>query len=478
MIMKKRFLSLLCGGILMSASALAQDYTLAPELAQQVNQIAETIKSNPEEADDSFSALLKGKNKKNETLVVAIGEAYLANNDLKTAKSYAERGMELDSRSALVCTFAGDVALAEKNIGEACGYYEQAIMIDPDYRKAYYKYAQAYAEVYPQLAVDMLLKLKERHPDEINADRELAKTYYTMGKYSQAKSALDEFMQKGEPQLDDYSRYAMLLYLNKDYAQSLEMCGKGIALDPENTLLKRLNMYNLYELKNYAEGLKAADALFAEKGDTEFVYLDHLYRGRIYKANNDSINAMTAFEEAMKADTENQHPEIAKEASEAYEDYHMYPDAIRMYKIYLDKIKDKAEVSDLFLLGRLYYMAAGMPDAGDEKPAYLMEADTIFAQVSERVPDNYLGYFWRARVNAMSDPETTEGLAKPYYEKALSILENNPKASKSILIECESYLGYYYFQKEDYEQSKVYWNKILELDPENAVAKQALEGLK
>ena len=71
--MKKRFLSLLCGGILMSASALAQDYTLAPELAQQVNQIAETIKSNPEEADDSFSALLKGKKNKHQPLVGAIG---------------------------------------------------------------------------------------------------------------------------------------------------------------------------------------------------------------------------------------------------------------------------------------------------------------------------------------------------------------------------------------------------------------------
>lgn len=45
------------------------------------------------------------------------------------------------------------------------------------------------------------------------------------------------------------------------------------------------------------------------------------------------------------------------------------------------------------------------------------------------------------------------------------------------MIECESYLGYYYFLKEEYEQSKVYWTKILEIDPENATAKQAMEGL-
>ena len=70
-----------------------------------------------------------------------------------------------------------------------------------------------------------------------------------------------------------------------------------------------------------------------------------------------------------------------------------------------------------------------------------------------------------------------QGLAKPYYESALSLLEKKEDASKSVLIECESYLGYYYFLKKDYEQSKVFWNKILQIDPENPTAKQAVQGL-
>lgn len=107
----------------------------------------------------------------------------------------------------------------------------------------------------------------------------------------------------------------------------------------------------------------------------------------------------------------------------------------------------------------------------------LKKADEIFAEVAQRVPDNYLGYFWRARTNAMADPESTEGLAKPYYEAALNLLEKKADASKALIIECESYLGYYHFLQKDYEQSKVYWNKILTLDPENETAKQALQGL-
>ena len=98
--------------------------------------------------------------------------------------------------------------------------------------------------------------------------------------------------------------------------------------------------------------------------------------------------------------------------------------------------------------------------------------------MATKVPDNYLGNFWRARANSLLDPETTEGLAKPYYEAALAILESKPDASKSLIVECESYLGYYYFVKNDFPTSKVYWNKILAIDPANETAKKALEGIK
>lgn len=193
------------------------------------------------------------------------------------------------------------------------------------------------------------------------------------------------------------------------------------------------------------------------------------------KKNDEAIQW---FEKALEADTVHEHPEIAKEVSAAHEKLQNYPEAIRLFQVYLDGLKGEKEVSDAFLLGRLYYMAAGSTGVNEtDKSTFLKKADEIFAEVIERVPENYLGYFWRARTNAMSDPESTQGLAKPYYESALSLLEKKEDASKSVLIECESYLGYYYFLKKDYEQSKVFWNKILQIDPENPTAKQAVQGL-
>ena len=492
MIMKTRVLSAFCLSFLLSASLYAQE-PLTPDMTKQIDKIAAMIKDNPDAAEDAFDELLKGKNKKNVSLLVAIGKAYLDNGKMDAAKEYAERARKADSKNGESYVLQGDIALSVKDVGTACGYYEQAILFDEDCYDAYYKYANAYIGVNPQLSVNMLLKLKEKHPTEIRVDRELANAYYQMGSYGKAKQVFDEYMQKGNPDVQDYSRYSMLLYLNKDYAQSLDMVNKGLAMEADNHLLKRLKMYDLYETKAYTEGIQASDVFFADPNNPDYVYMDYLYRGRLYAANNEVDKAMVEFDKAMKADEKSEHPEIAKEASEAQQKAQNYPEAIRFYELYLDGMKDKAEVTDLFMFGRLYYMAAGAmtPTPGDsttnqsvaavdtiQRKAYLMEADTIFAQVAERVPDNYLGNFWRARTNAMLDPETTMGLAKPYYEKALAILEQNPKASKNVLIECESYLWYYYFLKEEYEQSQVYWEKILAIDPENPTAKQAMEGLK
>ena len=63
-------------------------------------------------------------------------------------------------------------------------------------------------------------------------------------------------------------------------------------------------------------------------------------------------------------------------------------------------MKSDQDISDLFLYGRLNNYAATDSAYQDKQQLYLAEADTIFAQVAAKVPDNYLGNFWRARVNS------------------------------------------------------------------------------
>ena len=121
---------------------------------------------------------------------------------------------------------------------------------------------------------------------------------------------------------------------------------------------------------------------------------------------------------------------------------------------------------------------------------YLLKADSMFQVVVERSPTDYRGYLWRARAAAVRDPELKEGLAKPLYEETLGILNqdaaNKEKAAtKRVYIEAYKYLGYYNYlqttnpakKNEAIAATKDYWNKMLELDPQNTEIIEALKTL-
>ena len=118
----------------------------------------------------------------------------------------------------------------------------------------------------------------------------------------------------------------------------------------------------------------------------------------------------------------------------------------------------------------------------------------LFKELSFQVPNSYVSYFWRARVNSMLDPETTKGLAKPYYEKVIEIGLVQPERYKRELIESYKYLGYYHYviadaittknngnpdlAKEEYGEAKSFFSKVLTLDAKDEVALKALESIK
>jgi Tfp pilus assembly protein PilF len=88
----------------------------------------------------------------------------------------------------------------------------------------------------------------------------------------------------------------------------------------------------------------------------------------------------------------------------------------------------------------------------------------------------------RARVNAQLDPDSKLGLAKPYYEKLIELIE--PRAQKDAterarIIESYRYMiAYNFIVKEDKEQAKMYAEKLIQIDPENEIAKQVLDATK
>lgn len=436
------------------------------------------LKKNPAAAENMFSEALSGKNKKNPAVLLAVAKAYSGNNPGKMSE-YLEKAKEVDSKYADIYVFEGDILMTSGKIGDACSRYEQAIYFDPACVEAYVKFARIYAKTSPQVGLEMLQKLEAREPASIIPPYEMADIYYVNSKYGDAAKAYEKFISSGYVTTRELTRYATVLFYYNDFIRSFELAQKVLKREPDNVVMKRISMYNLYELKEYAKGLEAAEAFFKSTRQEDLIGQDYLFYGRLLLASNKLDQAIPQLEKVLSIDSTR--VDVYKELGGAYEKMGNYDKAVPNYELFLKKGGEQIKIVDYFMLGKCHYFAGNaldtLPDLQDKRTAHFAVADSIFGYVAEKVPDNYLGSFWRARANSSLDPETEQGLAKPYYEAAASILEKDNKNVR-LLIECYSYLGYYHYLKNQPTESKVYWNKILALDPENDVAKKALEGIK
>ena len=119
--------------------------------------------------------------------------------------------------------------------------------------------------------------------------------------------------------------------------------------------------------------------------------------------------------------------------------------------------------------------------ASPVKEAALKAADAVYADLASKY-ENAIEYanFMRARVNGQMDPDSKLGLAKPYYEKLIELIE--PRAEKDAterarIIEAYRYMiGYNFVVKEDKAAAKAFASKLQAIDPENEIAKQVLEA--
>lgn len=257
-----------------------------------------------------------------------------------------------------------------------------------------------------------------------------------------------------------------------------------IVKNPNDFILKRLAMYDNYELKNYDKALTAAETFMNTPGNPQFNTQDYIIYANILIENKLADKAVPVLEKAISLDQEK--VELYKELSEAYR---AAGDMLKSADAYNEYMKRNQDVSltDYFFLGTIYYRAASAEAPAAEatpeekaaklaiqKPIY-QKADSLFAIVIERAPEDYRGYLWRARTNSGLDPETTEGLAKPYYEALLTVLEKAQNPNKAALLEAYKYIGFYNYQKEYaagknvYPETRKWWSKMLTVDPNNEI---------
>jgi len=437
------------------------------------------IKTDPKAADQEIQNVLNLKiSKKNQDYFIAAANAYLVNGLIDQAIIYQEKAKNIKPKYALSAVLAGDIELAKKNVGNACSNYELAIMYDENCKEAYVKYARAYRVVNTTLAIDMLNRLKLKEPSFLLVDKELADIYYMTNDFKTAAELYGNYLKSGNTNSEDLVKYAMTLFFNHEFAKSLEIANSGHAKSPRNPAFNRLAMYNNTDLKQYEDAIKSADLLFNQSDKADYNYLDYRYYGQALRETKKYDLAIVEYKKAIAKDSSK--VELWKDISDMYNENGDYKNAIANYLIYMNLLTEDKKTADVsYDLGKLYYtFGNNIKDSADVKKSTLLKADSIFTKVITLDPTNYRGYIWRARTNFALDPETLQGLAKPFYEQTMPIVvaKADPRYNP-VILECCRYLGYYYYLKKDFAESKLYWNKILVIDPTNDMAIKAIEGI-
>jgi Tfp pilus assembly protein PilF len=94
-------------------------------------------------------------------------------------------------------------------------------------------------------------------------------------------------------------------------------------------------------------------------------------------------------------------------------------------------------------------------------------------------PAMAIGFSWRAKTKANLDPDQTQGLAKPDFEKVVEIGSVNPEKNKNDLYDAYNYMAsYFYNVKHDKATTITYYEKMLQLKPDDATVKENLTILK
>ncbi|POY37084.1 hypothetical protein C3K47_08485 [Solitalea longa] len=386
---------------------------------------------------------------------------------IETAIGYIEQAKKIAPKSAEVYTVLGDAYLLKKDANNAIANYNKALDLDKNYLRAYvsqsliYRGAQSY-----ESSLAPLEKAISIDPNYGPAYRELAVLYYSSGQYAKAVDIYkNKYLALTDASCNSNTRYASMLFLAKQYQAAYDEINLLMKTCQVKPVMYRLLAYSAYEIKKPKEALDAMNTFFTKQAEASLINTDYEYMAKILSDNKMDSLAISYLQKAIDKDPTRTdlYPMLGKMSYLAKQ----YPAAIKTYEAYFEKTEVKKQPVDY-----LYY---GLSALYSEK---YQKADSAFAKVNELSPTYVQGYSYRALANYRMDEGNKQGLARPYYEKVIELGEADKQKNVKYLIEAYRYMGDYTFNiQKDVAASKVYFNKILELAPNDPQALEVLKAL-
>ena len=456
----------------------------APAMAQNDNKaiidnVTKIIASKAPDTQSKVKEIFKA-NKKNPEVLVGIGQAYLNVKDTANASTYADLALKRDNKYAKAWILKGDIAVMKDDGGEAASMYQNAMYFDPKEPDGYYKYALVQRGVNPQAAVDALEQLRKNRPD-FPVDAYSGRIFYNAGKFEDAVSSYGKVANLTSMEDQDITNYAISNWLLGHRDKAVDICKTALAKNPRKAAWNRVAFYCYTDMKNTEQALDYANKLFTQSDSAHFTGEDYTYYGTALKLAKNYDEALKAYDKALEIHKGNdkQTKLLYGNLSEVYMEKQDFDNAVKYMKLSFGDnptFEQSYQVADL--LSRVGDAMMNANRADEAKATYQKAIDS-YKEMKEKFPKykttcNYL----LADTYSKLDPDSKQGLAKPYYDEIVSTLgsvADLQAGEKQMLNAAYFYLMVYeYNVKKNPAGAKDYAQKLLVIDPENETAKQVL----
>ncbi len=419
------------------------------------------------EARTLMDEVLSTTKNKNALALWAIARANIdsKNGDIKWALELLEQAAKRDKKNPAIYIAMGDAYRKLVDGSNAVVSYKKALEADNQYAEAIYNQGKIYKtqnnpEIYLQYFNEAVAVDSKFAP----ALYELYAHYFFID-VNQAQKYLDAYISHSDPDPQHDYLKADLLYVSKKYTAAIEEADEIIQRAGPNVQprLYKLMAYSYAANGDSSTALKDINTYFEHQDTTEFVAKDYALKAALLEnVGSDKTEAIGWYRKAfaMEKDSVEKLNYMVSLADLQKEVGNREREAQWREQIYLTK--PNPTNLDIYKWGMALY--------SDKE---YLKADSVFGIYEEKYPDHIHGYLWRARSTALADTSMTEGIAVPRFIKLIEIASADTVKNKAILLTAYEYLGGYEANvTKNYTASVGYFEKLLELDPENADAKK------
>lgn len=451
--------------------------------------LAQVIHNHREpQCGDTVAVKLSEKFAKSPEMQTAIASAYLQNSNREKAEHYLAKANNIEIKGvrgyAPALIMQGDILRDANYIDSAAVYYERVIQVDPKNPDAYVNLALMYARYgNTEKGIQKLEALRTVSPT-FNVDATIADVYSV----AQDQRGATAFFEKTDFDVlrkDQVLSYAIGLYEQQKYQEGMELLEKGLKKFPNEKQINRLMLWHSSAAQNYEKAI-ANGKIFMDKTPEDSVWtIDCYAMGCSYLMTGDTDAAFDMFKKCDSKDdmwraVKKNIPSAFTVATNKLREEKQYDEALALQQRFIAyRGKNATARNYISLIQILNAQLTEKDDAqrtlADAQP--LIDACKKYERdyPQDENVDYVMFIHWRWLTVFDKDVDYVALPEAQRLYKYLDTYPNRDKGQNSRLIQVIRYIASYnYFKLRRVTYAKSLWKRILEIDPEDDVARKAL----